>query len=148
MIRAALVPLSQAFEVSRSRSHGAPCSAWALKPSSPASRVESAISCWRWRPRGLLRPRSKLATTRRWQTTTLAEDCAVEDASENDLYAAMDWLLHCQSRIEKKLAKRHLQPAAVSVHAGNTGDCETFLPEVQRLRQDFGIEQLVIVGDP
>ena len=33
------------------------------------------------------------------------------------------------------------------MHDGNTSDCETLLPQVQRLRQDFGIEQLVIVGD-
>ena len=38
-------------------------------------------------------------------------------------------------------------PVAVSVHDGNTNDCETFLPQLQRLRQDFGIEQLVTVGD-
>jgi transposase len=32
----------------------------------------------------------------------------VQDADENDLYAAMDWLLERKQRIEKKLAKRHL----------------------------------------
>ena len=38
-------------------------------------------------------------------------------------------------------------PVAVSVHAGNTADSTTFLPEVQRLRSDFGIERMVMVGD-
>ena len=38
-------------------------------------------------------------------------------------------------------------PVAVSVHEGNTADSTTFMPEVQRLRQDFGIEQMVMVGD-
>ncbi len=40
----------------------------------------------------LLHPCSKLATTRLWHTTTLAEELAVADADEDDLYAAMDWL--------------------------------------------------------
>ncbi len=38
-------------------------------------------------------------------------------------------------------------PVAVSVFKGNTGDPPTLLPEVQRVRERFGIEQLVVVGD-
>jgi transposase len=38
-------------------------------------------------------------------------------------------------------------PVAVSVFKGNTGDPPTLLPEVQRVRERFGIEQLVMVGD-
>jgi hypothetical protein len=56
----------------------------------------------------LLRPASKLATTRLWHTTTLASELSLEDADEDDLYGAMDWLLERQNRIEKKLARRHL----------------------------------------
>lgn len=56
----------------------------------------------------LIHPCSKLATTRFWHTTTLAEQLSVADADEDDLYEAMDWLLARQSRIEKKLAARHL----------------------------------------
>ena len=56
----------------------------------------------------LLYPCSKLATTRQWHTTTLAEELSVADATEDDLYLAMDWLLERQPRIEKKLAARHL----------------------------------------
>jgi hypothetical protein len=56
----------------------------------------------------LLHPCSKLATTREWHTTTLAEELSVADATEDDLYQAMDWLLVRQPRIEKKLAARHL----------------------------------------
>ena len=126
---------------------------------------------------------------------TLAEDFGVADANEDDLYAAMDWLLARQDTIQKKLAARHLQdgglvlydlsssyfegvrcplakrgysrdgkpgtlqvnyglltdargcPVAVSVHEGNTADSTTFLPEVQRLRETFGIERMVMVGD-
>jgi transposase len=56
----------------------------------------------------LLHPCSKLATTREWHTTTLAEEWGVAEATEDDLYAAMDWLGERQERIEKKLAARHL----------------------------------------
>jgi transposase len=49
-----------------------------------------------------------LATTREWHTTTLAEELSVADATEDDLYRGMDWLLERQPRIEKKLAARHL----------------------------------------
>jgi len=35
---------------------------------------------------------------------TLAEELSVADATEDDLYQAMDWLLERQPRIEKKLA--------------------------------------------
>jgi transposase len=60
----------------------------------------------------LIHPCSKLATTRLWHTTTLAEDLAVRRASEDDLYEAMDWLLERQGAIEKKLAARHLTEGA------------------------------------
>jgi hypothetical protein len=61
----------------------------------------------------LLDPCSKLATTRNWHTTTLAEDLSVQEANADDLYNALDWLLARQGRIEKKLAKRHLEDGAV-----------------------------------
>ena len=38
-------------------------------------------------------------------------------------------------------------PVAVSVHAGNTNDPKTLLPEVQQIRERFGIRDLVLVGD-
>jgi hypothetical protein len=56
----------------------------------------------------LIDPCSKLATTRAWHSSTLAEELGVQEASEDDLYAAMDWLRERQERIEKKLAARHL----------------------------------------
>jgi Transposase DDE domain len=56
----------------------------------------------------LLDPCSKLATTRAWHTTTLAEELGVQEASEDDLYHAMDWLRERQVHIEQKLAERHL----------------------------------------
>ena len=206
IIRAALqgttfVPLNQTFEVTRSRSQGAVEAVAlamqrlgfaALIGSKPCRERDIVLAMVAAR---IVAPHTKLATTRWWHTTTLAEDFDVADASEDELYAAMDWLLQRQSKIESKLASKHLQPGglvlydlsssyfegstcplakrgynrdrkrgylqvnyglltdprgcpvAVSVHDGNTSDCETFLPQVQRLRQDFGIEQLVIVGD-
>ncbi len=142
----------------------------------------------------LISPSSKLATTREWSTTTLAEELGVQGASEDDLYAAMDWLLERQERIEKKLAARHLRegglvlydvtsssyegrtcplvqfghnrdqdklpiivygvmtdeagrPVAVEVYAGNTGDPSTVSDQVEKLRQRFGLERVVLVGD-
>jgi transposase len=79
--------------------------------------LDSMISAQRCRERDLvlamiverlLDPCSKLATTRQWHSTTLAEELGVSDASEDELYAAMDWLLERQPRLEKKLAERHL----------------------------------------
>lgn len=143
----------------------------------------------------VLAPHSKLATTRWWHTTTLAQEFGVEDADEDEVYAAMDWLLARQGAIEKRLAARHLQadglvlydlsssyfegsccplarmgynrdgkkgklqvnyglltdargcPVAVSVFEGNTVDSETLQPQVGRLREQFGIERFVVVGD-
>jgi hypothetical protein len=138
---------------------------------------------------------SKLGLTRAWVDTTLADDLGVADAHEDELYAAMDWLVERQEAIEKKLAKRHLQegglvlfdmtssyfegvtcplaklgyswdgkpgtlqvnygiltdsrgcPVSVSVFEGNTGDPKTLLPQVEKVKKDFGIGSLVLVGD-
>lgn len=56
----------------------------------------------------LIHPASKLATARLWHTTSLAGELDLDDADEDDLYDAMDWLLARQERIEDALAKRHL----------------------------------------
>ena len=195
------VPVAQAFEVVCSPAHGGvQAVAAAMQRLGLASLIGSKAS----RERDLvlamvaariLAPHTKLATTRWWHTTTLAEVFSVADANEDDLYAAMDWLLARQDTIEKKLAARHLSagslvlydlsssyfegttcplaklghnrdakkgllqvnyglltdvrgcPVAVSVHEGNTTDSKTLLPAVQRVHRDFGIEQLVMVGD-
>ncbi len=49
----------------------------------------------------ILEPQSKLATSQWWHTTTLPEILGVSDADEDDLYAAMDWVLKRQEVIEK-----------------------------------------------
>jgi len=64
----------------------------------------------------LLFPCSKLATTRHWHTTTLAEELGVADANENELYAALDWLLQRQASIEQKLAKKHLNDGSLVLY--------------------------------
>ena len=62
----------------------------------------------------LLDPGSKLATARSLDSqtlsSTLAQECHLEGSiHENELYAAMDWLVSRQARIENALAARHLE---------------------------------------
>jgi len=64
----------------------------------------------------VLAPHTKLGTSRWWHTTTLAEEFAVTEADEDDLFAAMEWLLERQST--KKLAARHLRAACSSCRRG------------------------------
>jgi transposase len=64
----------------------------------------------------LIFPSSKLANTRHWHDTTLAEELDVADATEDQLYDAMDWLLERQSAIENKLARRHLSDGALVLY--------------------------------
>ena len=64
----------------------------------------------------LIHPCSKLATTRLWHTSTLAQELAVERYQEDDLYDALDWLLARQPQIEKKLAHRHLGEATLVLY--------------------------------
>ena len=195
------VPLGEAFEVSASRAQGhVHAVAQALRRLDLAALIASKACPERDRVLAMiaarvLAPHSKLATTRWWHTTTLAEDFGVADTDEEDLYAAMDWLLERQDKIQKKLAARHLRagalvlydlsssyfegstcplaklgysrdgkrgllqvnyglltdargcPVAVSVHEGNVADSQTLMPEVKRLREAFGLEHLVMVGD-
>jgi hypothetical protein len=143
----------------------------------------------------VLQPASKLATTRLWGTTSLARTLAVEDATEDELYAAMDWLVERQERIEQRLAKKHLEPGglvlydlsstyvegehcplakrgysrdgkpgvpqiefglltnaggepvAIEVFPGNTADPATFQSQVDKVKDRFGIADVVWVGD-
>ena len=68
----------------------------------------------------ILEPASKLATARSLSkdtlTMSLGECLGVEDANEDELYGALDWLLSRQSAIEKKLAKRHLQEGSLVLY--------------------------------
>lgn len=144
-------------------------------------------------------PSSKLATARglapETATSTLGEVLGVSSADEDDLYAAMDWLLERQGRIEEALARRHLRagtlalydvssaafegrtcplgrlgyprdgvkgrlqivygllttaegcPVATEVFEGDTGDPATLARQVGKLKERFGLDHVVFVGD-
>jgi hypothetical protein len=113
-----LVPAESLFTIERSLPHGHVAavlgvlrrigldSMLAWRPGVERDRVVAMIAA------RILAPGSKLATARgldeECTTSTLAAELGVEDARSGDLYAAMDWLLEAQPRIEKKLAARHL----------------------------------------
>ena len=194
-------PVAELFEVLRSRPHGAVQAVrvamqrlgfeglLASRGSPERERVCAMVAA------RVLEPHTKLATTRWWHTTTLAEEFGVAGTDEHDLYAAMDWLLERQGAIERKLAARHLRegalalydlsssyfegtqcplarighsrdgkknklqvnyglltarngcPVAVSVYAGNTADASTVMSQVKKLREEFRLEHVVLVGD-
>lgn len=195
------VSAEQAFEITASRAHG---HVSAVRLAMQQLGFDALIATRPSRERDLvcamvaarvLDARTKLATTRWWETTTLADEFGVADAGVNELYTAMDWLLPRQETIERKLARRHLGdgglvlydvsssyfegttcplarigysrdgrkntpqvvyglvtdvrgcPVAVSVHEGNTSDSKTLLPQVKRVRDKFGINRFVVVGD-
>lgn len=64
----------------------------------------------------ILAPSSKLASARLWLGTTLAEEFGVADASMDEIYEAMDWLLGKQKGLENQLAKRHLQEGGLVLY--------------------------------
>jgi hypothetical protein len=112
-----LVPAGQAVTIAGSLPHGhvAAVHAMARELGLPALLGPAG------RPRDLalalvisrvVRPASKLSTLTWWDDTTLGADLGVADASTDDIYAAMDWLVARQDAIEAKLAARHLAPAA------------------------------------
>ena len=109
----ALVVAGEGFEIVRSIPHGHVAAVWAqakqlglaelLGPPCPERDLAIALVIAR-----VCRPASKLATTRWWQTTTLAGDLGVAEATTDDVYAAMDWLAEHQQAVEERLARRHL----------------------------------------
>jgi len=103
------------FEVTASPAHG---HVRAVLDTVHRLGLDKVISARRCRERDLviamvasrlLEPESKLALTRGWGSTTLGETLGVQDADEDELYDAMDWLLARQANIERQLAKRHLR---------------------------------------
>jgi hypothetical protein len=109
------LPLGQAFEVTASPAHGHVqavslamqrlgfASLLASKPCRERDLVQAMVAS------RIICAATKLATTRLWNLSTLAQEFGASDATEDDLYAAMDWLLAGQDRIQKKLAARHLK---------------------------------------
>jgi transposase len=147
----------------------------------------------------ILDPVSKLATARALSPATasssLGEVLGLGDVDDDELYAALDWLLVRQPAIEAILAKRHLTngmlvlydvsssymegrccplakrgysrdgkkgtlqivygllcaadgcPVAIEVFDGNTGDPKTLAPQIEKLKQRFHLDRVVLVGD-
>ena len=117
-----LVSIEEVFAVERSLPHG---HVEAVLGIVRKLGVEKMLSSRRCRERDLvlgmlveqlIHPCSKLATTRMWHTTTLAEELSIGDADEDALYEALDWLLERQGRIEGKLAKRHLSEGGLVLY--------------------------------
>jgi transposase len=116
------LPVGEAFEVIGSRPHGQVqavqaamqrlglASLLGAKSSPERDRVLAMVAA------RIIAPHTKLATTRWWHTTTLAEEFGVVDANEDDLYAAMDWLLERQEAIQNELAARHLSEGALVLY--------------------------------
>jgi hypothetical protein len=115
-------PVEELWQTTRSRSHGA---VRAVRVAMQRLGFESLIASRPGPERDavcamvaarIVAPHTKLATTRWWHTTTLAEEYGVADRDETDLYAAMDWLLERQKPIEKKLSARHLSEGALALY--------------------------------
>ena len=115
-------PLADSFEILRSRPHGNVLAVLGelrkldldkLIAARPRRERELVVAMIASR---LLEPGSKLATVRSWQHSTLASELGVEDADEDELYAAMDWLLTAQPKIEAKLAERHLSEGGLVLY--------------------------------
>jgi hypothetical protein len=196
-----LADLDEDFEIVRSLPHGHVAAVLGVLRELDLERLISRERC---RERDLcvamicqrlIAPCSKLSTTRLVHQTTLAEELELGEVTEAELLCAMDWLYERQERIEKALARRHLQgegfvlydlsssylegrhcelaaigysrdgkpgkpqisyglccapegqPISIEVHKGNTGDPTTLGPAVQRVKDIFGIEHVVFVGD-
>ena len=119
----ALPSLDAAFEIVRATPHGHVAAVLGtlrrlgierLLDRTPSRRRALAVAMIAAR---ILEPRSKLATARglakETAQHTLAEELGVEEASAEELYDAMDWLLERQPKIERSLARRHLENGSV-----------------------------------
>ena len=118
--------LDTAFDVVRSLPHGHVAAVLGTvrqlrldrlidpEPSPERARVLAMIAA------RLLDPGSKLATARGLDAgsarDTLAGSLDLGPLDEDDLYAAMDWLLARQERIERRLAKRHLRDGTLVLY--------------------------------
>lgn len=122
------VAVQEAFRITRSRPHGHVQAVLgtirrlgldtllAARPSRQRNLVVAALA------ERLLFPSSKLANTRHWLHTTLAEELAVADATVDELYRALDWLGRRQPAIEQQLAQRHLGEGALVLYDVSSSD--------------------------
>lgn len=93
----------------------------------------------------LLVPCSKLATTRLFHSSTLAEDLGVSDAEVDELYASLDWLLARQARIESKLAARHLEDGALVLYDASSSYYEGRTCPLARFGHDRDGKKLPVI---
>ena len=122
----AVADLTTAFDILRSHPHGHVAAVLGTLRKLRLDRlIASAASPERERAIALivariLAPGSKLATARGLAADTardsLAEMLGIDTVDEDELYAAMDWLLERQSTIEQRLAKRHLSDGALVLY--------------------------------
>jgi len=91
--------------------------------------LESVLASRRCRQRDLvvamivvriLSPSSKLARARclreETATSSLALELGLEEVEDRELYEALDWLIRRQTRIETKLARRHLRDGTLVLY--------------------------------
>ncbi len=118
--------LPEAFEIERSLPHGHAAAALGaierlglprLIDSQPSPQRDRTVALIAAR---ILHPGSKLAAARglaeETARDTLGEALELGEVSEDDLYAAMDWLLTRQADIERRLAKRRLQEGTLVLY--------------------------------
>src|SRR5512135_115925 len=117
-----LVAAGEAFEIVRARKHGQVEAVLAaagrlglarLLDREPSRERDLCLAMITGR---VLEPGSKLACTRQLSACTLGEELGVEGAVHDHLYAAMDWLLERQDRVEGRLARRHLKDGELALY--------------------------------
>ena len=119
----ALNSMDDAFEILRSRPHGHVAAVLGtarklglerLLDRRPSRMRSLALAMIAGR---VLDPRSKLAAARglgsETQTDTLGEETGAADATADELYEAMDWLLLRRKRIERTLAAKRIEDGSL-----------------------------------
>lgn len=115
-----LVDAEESFTIERSLPHGHVGAvhvmasrlrfAELLGPPCPERDITYALILTR-----VVAPRSKLATIRWWNDTSLGHDLGIAEVHSDAVYAALDWLGARQEAIEKKLASRHLASGGMAM---------------------------------
>ncbi len=122
----AVPELGESLRIVRSRPHGHVAAVWGtLRSIGLLQLLDRAPSRLRSLAAALiaarvLEPRSRLATARGLDedggSSTLAQEAGIGTAEADELYAALDWLLERQQRIEAKLAERHLEEGSLVLY--------------------------------
>jgi hypothetical protein len=117
-----LVPADEALRIVRSLPHGHAAAVLGLarglgldtlleRRPSRSRDLALGLVCQR-----ILEPASKLATAALLGQSTLGESLGIANATEDELYGALDWLLGRQPRIEAALARRHLAAGSLVLY--------------------------------